>query len=463
MSVQLSTIKPDYEDLLAQLQASLKNEESWKDLIEASTGQLLTKFVAGIGAYSQFTIERAIQENFLGSAQGQASVSLAVKDLGVRIQRKQPSKVKADLQRKNFIGVFSIPKYTQFKIEDLFFFNPEPITFNAGQEFATNIELEEGKLEEHQFFSNGSSYQKFFVGSNYSSSNTRSMVKVNGEEWYKVNGGVWLLPAGDKCYSDNTSILGELEITLGSNVAGVIPTANSSIVITNFIVTGLSSNKAVSGLSVALPSNTEITGLTTTGITGGDNEKSIEFYKEIGSQLGRSLGRTVTKSDYEATIKTYPSVIDSRCVGERDINPGDQNWQSTVGIYLITRHVWSNEEEDNFIGWVESKGIAGVKCVLEPVTPITSDITASVLIDPVYTSETLQQIQSNIVSAINSIYGLEGQRLGRDVYISDIYDLIMSIPGVKHVPTITSPSMNYLISNDQYFKINNINLTVSYV
>lgn len=463
MSVQLSTVKPDYEDLLAQLQASLKNEDAWKDLIEASTGQLLTKFVAGIGAYSQFTIERAVQENFLGSAQGQASVSLAVKDLGVRLQRKQPSKVKVRLQRKDFVNLLSLPRYTQFRIEELYFFNPEPVTFNVGQEFVSDIELEEGKLEENQFFSNGSNYQKFFVGSSYSSSNTRSLVKVNSEEWYKVDGGVWLLPTGDKCYSDNTSILGELEITFGSNVAGSVPPVNSSIVITNFVVGGLTSNRATFGLAVTVPNNTDISGVTITGITGGDDEKPIEFYKEIGSQLGRSLSRTVTKSDYEATIKTYPSVIDSRCVGERDINPGDQNWQSTVGIYLITRHVWSNEEEGNFIDWIESKGIAGVKCVLEPVTPIASDITASVLIDPVYTNETLQQVQSNIVSAINNVYGLESQRLGRDVYISDIYDLIMSIPGVKHVPTITSPSMNYSISNDQYFKINNINLTVSYV
>lgn len=464
MTVQLSTVKPDYEDILAQLTSYLRNENSWKDLIEASTGQLLTKFLAGGIAYNQFTIERAVQENFLESALGRSGVYAMARDLGVRIKRKSPAEVLVSLTRTSTSGIYSIPAYTQFKIDKTtFFFNPAPITFNNTQATVTGIKLEEGEIRTTSHTSDGTSFQKFLVGTDFTSSDKSVRVLVNNVEWSRIEGGPWLLERTTNSFSDLTSILGEMEITFGNNVVGTIPPAGANLDITEFVVKGSITNTAVTALSVEIPSIQSVTGVTTSTISLADDEKDVSFYKETGARLGRAFNRAVTRSDYNAIAKTYPGVIDAICKGEYEINPGDQNWMSTVGVYLITASVWSPTQEADFLKWLSDQAMLGVFHVIEPTTAVVNDITAHLLVDSKKTSKNLTQIIDDAKNLLLSTYGLQQQRLGRDVYVSDIYDLLTDVSGVSHVIDLTSPATDQVLNEEQYFKLGALNITAAYL
>lgn len=461
--LKLSTVKPDYQDLYSQLQNELYNTTAWKDLIEAATGQLLTSYVAGVGAYAQFSIERGVQENWLETARGSASVLQSVRDFGVRIQRKIPSSLTASFTRTDTLYSYTIPAYSTFKVDGNFwFFNKSAIVFAAGQN-TVSATLEEGQLVVHTFTVTSPTFQKFYVGSNFNSSDSTVRVFVDGNLWDTTKNGIWTLAAVNTC-TDSTTILGELEIKFGDNTNGNAPNLGAVVNIHEYTVQGSTINRANTdpGYSVTYTGNTNITGVVTSNIAGADDEHNIQFYKEVGARLGRSLNRAVTASDYEVICRTYSGVIAAKARAERDINPGNQAWQSTVEILLVTTTTWTTDQNNAFLAWLQDYTMLGVKNIMGTVTAVPTNIMGQLLVDNKSGLYNADSIIAEANSALNTALSPASDCIGKDVYISDIIDILSAIDGVKHV-VLTSPTITTSISDTQYFKINTISLTVTYV
>ena len=74
MSQSLSTVNPDFADLVVQFQAKLASVDAWRDLLTTATGQTLIEFIAGVGELDQYAIERIFQEMFTETARLDSSI-----------------------------------------------------------------------------------------------------------------------------------------------------------------------------------------------------------------------------------------------------------------------------------------------------------------------------------------------------------------------------------------------------
>src|SRR5690606_19294428 len=149
------------------------------------------KFVAGVGAYGQYTIERGVQECFLDTAKSPQNILTLARLLGVRIKRKTPARVNVRLSRQEVTSSYTIEQYSEFNIQSTRFYNPETIVFLSGEDFV-DVELVEGRVVTHDYISNGSAFQTYYIGSGFTTSNELVRVTVDGVEWERLEGGIWM-------------------------------------------------------------------------------------------------------------------------------------------------------------------------------------------------------------------------------------------------------------------------------
>jgi hypothetical protein len=462
-TVQLSTVKSDFLDLRSQLQSILQGYDSWKDLVVSGTGQTLIDLIAGIGAYNQYSIERAVQEVFMETAVAPSSVYSIARLLGTRISRKKPAQVTVNLTRDTYAEATSIPKYSKFVINigatNVDFINTDIVVFVAGQQ-SISVVLTEGSENIHEFVSDGSNYQNFVIGSKFTSSDSLVRLVVNEiEEYTRVNTALWNYD-GIAVFYENTTQLGEVDITLGNGIYGKKPAQFDNIVIYEYVLAGTSTNTNTTGLPVSCSVDSGITGLTTTVVSGAEDEKDYKFYKHISPQLYAANSRAVTRKDCEAIIKTYQGIVDARVYGEADINPSDLRWMNMIGVYAITTTNWSTDKQAEFINWFEDYKIVTTKVLYNNAQPVPIIVDVDVLVDKKYN---LALVQNQVTDAINEYFKPKEGTIGTSFYLSSLIDVILSITGVRYV-TYNSPSDNIKILFNQYLSLREApTVNVSYI
>lgn len=460
-TVKLSTIHPDQVDIRTQLESILLTNKVWKDLIPAETGEILIKFIAGVGATNQYTIERAVQECFLETAKSPQNILTITRLLGVRIKRASPNKVKMNVTVPLGENTLNYGKYTQFTIDGQYkFYNKEPIVVRPGT--TQSIELTEGELVIHQYTSDGTAFQQYLIGDSFTSSDDECRVFINGNEWERMTSGIWKAENEQNVFSDQTTQIGSMEITFGNTVNGTIPPINSSIVIHEYIVSGTTTLDERSELEVKCDSDNQFKAKTTTIITGGDSAPTSNFYQLIGARLGRAGERFVTRSDYSAGLLAYPGVIASTVKGEHEFNPPNLNMMNIIRMYLLTTHEWSEDEEAEFMKWLEQYCMLGCKHILEPVEAIPLKIVSKVLISTGYTTE---DVRERVTNALRAKYALTDSSLEKPAYRSDIHQTIMNVTGVLH-NVLEEPTTDITLEFAQYLSLDvedgGIELTVDY-
>ena len=157
--IQLSRISPDYESIMLRLNQSLSSNAEWSELITAKTGHAILRTISSGIAYGQFSIERAYQEAFLMSASSNTAIYAGIRNLGLRPQRRQPSRVNVQLNRPTANNTYTIPAYSVFSIGDMKFFNREAIIFNTNVFSVTKL-LFQGVLQTEIITSDGEPFQK---------------------------------------------------------------------------------------------------------------------------------------------------------------------------------------------------------------------------------------------------------------------------------------------------------------
>jgi hypothetical protein len=130
--LKLSSVKPDFDSLLLQLQMYLQNTGTWVDMQTSSTGQTLLEMIAAVGTFNQFAIESAARETALTTAVRDSSIYAITRMLGVRIHRKSPSSVDVQLTRQDSSTTASIATLTQFDVNGSLYFNRHPLMFVSG-------------------------------------------------------------------------------------------------------------------------------------------------------------------------------------------------------------------------------------------------------------------------------------------------------------------------------------------
>lgn len=196
---QLSTITPDPEDIVTQLQIQLGSKNSWKDLLTSAVGQTILEFVAAVGANDQYAIERVFKEMFPQTARLDSSIYAITRLLGVRLQRKNPAYMQT-VQFVNTGASILIPEYSQFSVGGYSLFNRVSLTVPTG---TTNFTLYEGEVRSAPYTATGNSFQTIISNeTGFVIAEEDIVVRLNNVFIPRTTSGLWNYKVITQPYSD---------------------------------------------------------------------------------------------------------------------------------------------------------------------------------------------------------------------------------------------------------------------
>lgn len=418
MTITLSTIKPDFEDIRSQLQSALGNYSSWIDLLPTGTGQTLTDFVAGVGAQDQFAIEHAFRESFR-TARLDSSIYAQAILLGVRLGRKSPSSVSVSLARSDTTASLTIPAFTAFSCSSSTLFNREAITFAIGAPTAAAT-LYEGVITQINLGSDGAAWQ-LFVSTEIGSvvSDIDVVVKLNNIPLPIYTRALWHAQ-GSSGVQDSTTPTGQLMLTFGNSTFGTQPGTNDQISIMYAVTKGTSGQDAsISGRKVTVLGYSGVTGTATTALSGGGDEKAAVFYRKLSPQLFSAGEKTATTADeYAAVANSYPGVLDAKVFGQRSMAPSDPRWMNLHQVTLLTDSVWTGAQWDTFVAWYQIRTMYPSRFFRKDAVARPFSLTLTLHCQG---RADLEAVKALAVSAVSALFNPRPGIIDSNVYRSDIY------------------------------------------
>lgn len=458
----LSTVRPDFSSLLLQLELYLQAKGTWKDLVDSSAGMTLMEMVAAVGALNQFGIESAAREGYLETALRDSSIYAITRMLGVRIGRKTPASVTVTLNRlaSGLSTALLIPKFTQFSIAGSNFFNRDPILFNA-HVASTSVLLYEGTVKTKTLTSDVSTFREVYLQEpGFIVSDVDIQVAMIDpipnikEIWSSTDQGIWIASSTDKVYHDTTSGLGDTIIAFGDGTHGAIPPLGNNIEITYVTTSGTLGNNGLSGLDVKANAYT-VTGLTTSVIAGGSDEKPSGYYTFLAPQIFKARTRAVTQSDYKAIVSSYPGVASAAILAQRDIAPHDLRWMNVVRVIILpeTGQSFSASQWTDFLTWFELRKHAAI--FVQTFDPIKIDVDVNVTLMLLKAAVPSQAV-ADATTAIQSLFVRKADTLGKRIATTDITSAAM----VANVDYIDTDYVD-VIPDDKMHYVNLRTLTVN--
>lgn len=472
--LQLSTVKPDFESLVMQLQVYLNSKATWSDLLTSSTGETLIEMMAAVGAFNQFAIESGAREGFLSTAVRESSIYAIARMLGVRITRKAPASTECNLVRSGNLAMpMVIKKYTQFTVNGKPFFNREAAFFDSGSASSDSVVLFEGQIRVETFASDSVSFREIYLSEpGFVISNFDVMVELvnpavgTSELWESINQGIWTAEPTDRVYYDSTSGLGETVLSFGDGHHGALPSIGTNLKITYATTSGSVGNNGGSDLEVKISTMPDIEGKTYTGITGGADEKPANYYKSLAPHLYKARTRSVTPEDYRAIVTSYPNVASCAIQAQKDMAPGDLRWMNVVRICILPQDTSAEKftpaQWDEFLVWFKKTSHAAVQIqTYNPIKLLRNVSIRLALKSTAIAGEIIPIVDTNI----RSLFKRNLATLGKRIAISDIVSAAQ-ITGVDYVdvlsPTTDLVPPDTLLKMLHYFELGSLSIGAEY-
>ena len=476
-AIPLSAVTPDYESNVAELQTLLNTVPNslWNTTVEVATGQMFITINATAQAFNQFSIERAYQESMLDFAQLPSSIYTITRMLGVNITQKQPASCTANLTLpSNFTESIIIPAYTQTNIAGLPFFNRDQIIFPVGTT-TQSVTLYQGTVQNTTFLSSGLPSQSFSLQSlDFNISAQDIVVTINNTVWSSTyttpffSTGLWEYTSTSQVYFQSTDSAGNTLLIFGNGNFGAIPPVNAPInviyVTTLGSVANINNSTASFSFNVTYTLNSQsndvqITGSVTSPNINGSDERQPSEYSIISPGTFSAKYRPSTLSDYNVFALNYPGVIDAKFQNQQSFQPNNLGYMMVLQATLLTSTTWTQTDYENFISWITIYGGANMVYITQAATPVTVNISANI-----YCSDQipLNSIQTQIQSALSSLFTPVAGYIGYSIYLSDINTAIINSTqsGVIQFIQYLPPTTDNIISPFQYLVLGTVELNM---
>jgi len=462
--IRLSAVSPDFEEIYTALLTEVTKYESWRDASVSATGSMLLSMIAAGIAYNQTAIIRAAQETSLDTARLPNSIYAMARMLGVRIQRKTPSKVLVTLTNSNTTVEQIIPAYSRWNVGRETYFNRSLVAFRQGEATITEVELFEGEILEEVFESSGLPYQRFEVGiPDFSTSDQDVVCFVNNVEWTRTERGVWS-HSGENVFQEDTTAQGSAEIHFGNGEYGNIPPSGAEVRVRIARTIGTLGASASPNLDVTCQVNAAVTGLTTSASVGGGSEKEPNFYRQNAPSLHLSRNKAVTSTEYASIITSYPGVVDAVVRGQQQIDPNDPKYFNKVYVTALREEgkPWTDQEWDDFEVWLEQRSLIGVQLNRQDPKAVVIDVKAKVFCVP---NANLKSVRMAIISHLKSTFGIRLGSLGRALYRDDVHKAMRNEPTSRSLVThviLENPTFDARVDQSGFVLLRNIELEMDY-
>lgn len=416
----LSDLTVDFDQFVDQFQNWLDQTQTWKGNLTVKTSATLIQLASSVGTFMQGRLTRVYEDAFPETAQSDDAVRSAVQMQGLRMARYLPAQMTVTLTSPFDI---TVPVLSQFTCGGGYFFNRAVIQLPAN--VPTDVTLYQGNIVQYVMPGLGTPLQAFISPEgSFSVSDQDVQVQVNGVIIPKTFGGLWNndgLPG----YADLTLPDGRALMQFGntggqSGQFGTIPQINDIVVITYPQTTGEAGNNlATINKTVSLTGFGTINGIATSNPTGGANDTPIQAYKNVASGGFGTYSSAVTKSQYQATIATYPGIVDAVTQAQREINPQALQWMNVIRVSGLTQSPWTQAQKKDFTDFCQSVTMYAPYFLWVDPIAIPRDVSIDVYC---FNSAVLETVKKDVTNALQSLFAPRPGLLMTNFYLSDLED-----------------------------------------
>lgn len=428
-SVVLSKVRPDFNDILLQLQSVASEKDSWSGLVTNETGTTLLELMAGIGEFDAYMFESALQEAFSDTAKLNSSQYAIQNMLGNRLTRKSPAGCDATFTREGAGGSQVIPAYTQWVVNGVNYFNREAISFAAGQ-YTKDGRIYQGQVIVNTVQGLGVDYPFWIsIDGDFAVADADVTVYLNQTAIPVVQDPLWNY-LGTPAVQDRTNKDGKLHLIFGNATMATRPEITDTVTIRYVVTLGNSGNNASFTGSKMTSNLSGFTAVATTALTGGGDEPSVTLYQRMGGDLYGGQRGAVTPAQYRARAREYPGVLDAVVLAQRDLAPYDKNWFNTGKIILLTQQPWTQADRDAYELWYRKRTMYSMRYQVltgeAGTEPRKKTLSVRATISCRNDAD-LVDIQTKAEGAVKKLFVPRAGILSRDLYMTDITDAIKDV------------------------------------
>lgn len=429
----IPTQAADFSDFVSTFNTYLGSTEVWRGTLTTQTSQTLVELVSAVGTFMEGKNIRASEDAFAETAQSDSAIRSITQMQGLRMTRKLPASM-AIVATSEITQTLN--PMTQFMIGGQYYFNREQLFMTAGEPM--NVTLYQGRVLAFGMSGLGSPRQTFLSNDDsFVVSDQDVRVFVNGTLIEKSFGTLWNFK-GLPAYADLSTSDGRLLVVFGSELYGYTPLVTDTIIIQYALTEGADgANQTLNNKPLTVEGHPEIVGRATSNPTGGGDEQPIQTYKNLSSGAFGTYSSAVTKSQYLATIGSYPGIIDSVTQAQRDINPSALEWMNVIRISALTTSPWSQAQQRAYIEYLQKVTMYAPRFVWQDAVPVFRQIEVTVYC---FNTAVLTKVQADCELQIRKLFAPRAGLLMTNFYGYDLENACrLAGQGAVSYVTVQSP------------------------
>ena len=459
-------------DAYAELMALKKLQfPAWTDDSPADIGNYLLWLTAVLQKFGIDYTNRVVQNCYVGTAIDRQSMQRLLALINYAMSAAVPASVVVTFTLEEGYSEFTIPAGTQVATEEtpdsdqIIFEVAEDTLVTAGQS-SIDITCVQGETVEQEVLgsSDGTADQRFKL-TRPEVIELSETVQVLSDTWQTWLRKTDFIDSGsnDLHYRVEYDSSGYAYIVFGDGSNGKAPVAGSNNVRCSYRVGGgEEGNVPANTVSELISSISEVTAVNNSAAASGGAEKeSIEHARKYGPASLGIIERAVTQSDYKYLAEQFVSGQFGGIAKAAAIVTA-----LTVKMMIVPTSGGTPTQglKDALLEYLnDKKEVCTSLEIADPVYKII-DITMDLYVEKNY-SQTL--VENNVRSALANFLspvfqdqdGLYIHEFGRDIYMSDLYNIIESIQGVHH-SDISLPAANVTVDDDEIAKMGTLSITV---
>ena len=365
----------------------------------------------------------------------------------------------------NFIpDTLEIPKYSLFSVAGNKFFNREPIIFQPNQETISHT-LYEGEPKTYEETAVTTGFQVIKLPeTDFTVSEKDVLVRTieNGvtTNWSLAEVGLW--DSGNiKVYVDRTTGLGAAEVIIGNGTYGAKPLQGDVIYVDYVVCSGSVANRNDIGLRVTGVDYPTLRGTSTSKVSSGVDEKSVDVYRVVGTDILDSRSTIIRHKDYVAHVLNWPNVADVVIKAQKDIAPNDMRWMNTLRFCILptTSERFSDNEWTDLTNYLDDNAHTALMWVRADPVALNININLTIYI---FDYVVAQEVKEPIRNAVSAVFNRVPGTLGKTVSISDVI-VAAKVSGVDWIEiTINGDSRDIQMPDAYtYAVLTNIDLNIA--
>ena len=471
---QIDYTSRDYASLREDMLALIPNyAPKWTTRDPADFGITLIELFSYMGDILNHYIDRSANEAYISTASQRDSVLQIARLLGYNPSENTAAKVTLTFYNST-ASIINVPALTQAATSAVSNATNSQIIFETDAVAAVpakvgvvngsvQVAASQGKTISSEVIgtSNGQPGQVFKLAQAPVINNSVS-ITVGAINYVQVP---YLIDYNgyDAVFSVYTNAAGNSYVVFGDGVSGRIPN-NSSVIYATYRVGGGAIGNVAAGTIKTILTNA-VPGLSVLNTyygdpnddgsaTGGTDAESTDSIRINAPLSLRALNRAVSLSDYAALVKAAGA---SKASAVADVYTSVTVYfvpygDSGVQIDGITPSTVFNNTIPTLTTYLTDKIPANTTVTFQPPSYVEVDLIAQVVVLPKY-KQSLTEVEVN--TAISLLFSIDNVAFQDTLYIHDIYNTILSSPGVASVKLLK------LVRNDedQTFTVNNKALT----